>query len=157
MSMLKDFAAQTLKSGGKLNILVLCTGNSARSQMAEYLLRKHGGAFIAAYSAGTEPKGVNPLTIEIMREAGLDLTRARSKDLKEYLGTLNVHGLIVVCGDADKKCPAVWPGVIERLYWPFEDPAAAEGTREQRLAKFRHVRDQIDAKVRDWVAELRQA
>ncbi len=139
----------------KLNILVLCTGNSARSQMAEALLRKHGGGRFDVYSAGTDPKGMNPYTVRAMAEAGIDVSAQRSKHLKEYLGTLDVHYLIIVCHGADQKCPAVWPGVSERMFWPFEDPAACHGTDAEKLAKFREVRGEIDAKVRAWLAEQR--
>jgi len=138
----------------KYNILVLCTGNSARSQMAEYLLRKYGSERFNVYSAGTDPKGVNPLTVRAMNEIGIDMSDARSKNLDEYLGKLPVHILIVVCHDADQKCPAVWPGVLERNFWPFEDPAAATGSEEVRLESFRRVRGVIDAKIQTWVENL---
>jgi arsenate reductase len=136
-----------------INVLILCTGNSARSQMAEALLRKHGGEKFAAYSAGTDPKGMNPLTVKTMREIGIDVSGQRSKHLNEYLGTLAVHHLITVCGDADKNCPAAWPGVLKRWHLPFEDPAAAQGTEEEKLAKFRQVRDQIEQRVILWLDE----
>lgn len=139
----------------KPNLLVLCTGNSARSQMAEALFREHGSDLFNAYSAGTEPKGVNPLTVEAMAEIGIDMIAHRSKNLSEYLGHLPVHTLVLVCGDADKKCPSAWPGVFQRLFWPFDDPAACEGTHAERLAKFRTVRDQIEAKVVAWLKERR--
>ena len=139
----------------KLNVLVLCTGNSARSQIAEGMIRKHLGDRFNVYSAGTEPKGVNPFTIAAMKEAGIDLSGARSKHLDEYLGKLPVHYLIIVCHDADQKCPAIWPGIRERLFWPFEDPAAVTGSDEEKLDKFRAVRDQIEAKILAWGAALR--
>jgi arsenate reductase len=142
---------------GKINVLILCTGNSARSQMAEALLRKHGCAKFNAYSAGTDPKGVNPLTIKVMHEIGLDLSGQRSKNLTEYLGILPVHYLITVCGNADQNCPSVWPGVLKRMHWPFDDPAAAQGSEEEKLAKFRTVRDQIDFRIREWLAEEAQS
>jgi arsenate reductase len=142
---------------GKPIVLFLCTGNSARSQMAEALLRKHAGEHFETYSAGTDPKGVNPLTVRVMEEAGIDMSGQRSKHLKEYLGRLPVKFLIIVCGDADKSCPSVWPGVLARLFWPFEDPAAHQGSEEERLAKFRQVRDQIEAKIKSWVKELQAA
>src|SRR5262245_25357875 len=104
----------------KSNILVLCTGNSARSQMAEALLRKHADERFNVFSAGTEPKGINPLTVKVMREAGVDMSGQRSKHLREYLGILDVHYLIIVCHDADGKCPAIWPGSprMKRMFWP---------------------------------------
>lgn len=141
-------------SKSKYTILVLCTGNSARSQMAEYLFRKHAGDRFNVCSAGTEPKGVNPFTVRAMKEIGIDMSDARSKNLDEFLGKLAVHILVVVCNDADQKCPAVWPGVLERLFWPFEDPAAATGSDEVRMESFRRVRDVIDAKIQTWLKSL---
>ncbi|MEI6233788.1 MAG: arsenate reductase ArsC [Planctomycetota bacterium] len=140
---------------GLPNLLVLCTGNSARSQIAEEFFRKHGSDLFNAFSAGTDPKGVNPLTVESMAEVGVDMSGHRSKHLNEYLGHVFMHTLITVCGNADSSCPTSWPGVHERLFWPFEDPAAATGTHEERLAKFRIVRDQIEAKIVAWLKEKR--
>jgi len=136
----------------KLNILVLCTGNSARSQIAEALLRKHGGDRFNVYSAGTDPKGMNPYTVRTMNEIGIDVGAQRSKHLNEYLGTLGVKYLITVCGHADENCP-VWPGPHERLFWPFEDPAACNGSDDEKLEKFRLIRNQIEARVKAWLAE----
>jgi arsenate reductase len=138
----------------KQNVLFLCTGNSARSQMGEALLRKHAGDRFDVYSAGTDPKGVNPLTVKALAEVGIDASGHTSKHLKEYLGRLSVSYLIIVCGEADESCPRIWPGVHNRLFWPFDDPAAATGTEEAKLAEFRRVRDQIDAKVRAWLVDL---
>ena len=92
-----------------------------------------------------------------MAEKGIDISGQRSKHLNEYLGTLNVHFLIIVCHDADGKCPAVWPSAMlkERMMWPFEDPAAASGTEEERLNKFRQVRDQIEQKFIAWLREAK--
>ena len=139
----------------KPGVLFLCTGNSARSQMGEALLRKYGGDRFDVYSAGTDPKGVNPLTIKALAEIGIDAKEHRSKHLKEYLGKLPISYLIVVCGDADENCPRTWPGVHNRMFWPFDDPAAATGTEEDKLAEFRRVRDQIETKVKHWLAEQR--
>ncbi len=138
----------------KSNVLFLCTGNSARSQLAEALLREHGGDSFDVYSAGTNPQGVNPLTIAVLEEVGLPTAGLRSKGVKEFLGRLPVHYLIVVCGEADDACPTIWPGLGERLFWPFEDPAAASGSEETRLAKFREVRSQIEARITDWLGTL---
>lgn len=135
----------------KPSVLFLCTGNSARSQMGEALMRKHGGDRFDVYSAGTDPKGVNPLTIKALSEFGIDASGQRSKNLTEYLGKLPVSYLIIVCGDADENCPRIWPGLRNRMFWPFDDPAAAMGTEEQKLAEFRRVRDQLDAKIREWL------
>ena len=138
----------------KPNVLFLCTGNSARSQMAEALLRMHAGDRFDVHSAGTDPKGVNPLTIKVLEEIGIPTAGLRSKGVTEFLGKLPVRYLIIVCSGADKACPAVWPGTVQRMFWPFEDPAAATGTDGQRLLKFREIRDQIDERICDWLSGL---
>ena len=137
----------------KSRVLFLCTGNSARSQMAEAFLRKYAGDRFEAHSAGLEPKSLNLLTIKVMEEAGFDMSGHRSKGVDEYLGKVHFQYLITVCDDADKNCPTVWPGINQRLHWSFDDPAKFEGTGEQKLAKFRQVRDLIDARVKAWLAE----
>jgi arsenate reductase len=133
-------------------VLFLCTGNSARSQMAEAFLRKYSDQF-EAYSAGLEPKGMNPYTVRVMQEVGIDISGQKSKGVDEYLGKVLFQYLITVCDDAEKNCPAIWPGISKREHWSFEDPAAFEGTDEAKLAKFRAIRDQIEARIKDWVAD----
>ena len=136
----------------KQRVLFLCTGNSARSQMAEAFLRMHGGDRFDAYSAGLEPKGINPLTIQVMQEAGVDISGQSSKGVGEYLGKGLFQYLITLCDDAEKNCPTIWPGVNQRMHWAFDDPAAATGTDEEKLAKFREVRDSIEQMIEDWLA-----
>jgi arsenate reductase (thioredoxin) len=137
----------------KQKVLFLCTGNSARSQMAEAFLRKYGGGSFEAHSAGLEPKGVNPLTVKVMDEIGIDISNQASKGIEVYLGKMLFTYLITVCDDADKNCPTVWPGVRTRMHWSFEDPARFEGAEQQKLAKFREVRDLMEKKIKAWVAE----
>lgn len=137
----------------KQKILFLCTGNSARSQMAEAFVRKYAGDTFEAHSAGLEPRGVNPLTIRVMNEVGIDISNQFSKGIEVYLGKMLFQYLITVCDDADKNCPTVWPGVNTRMHWSFEDPAKFEGTEEQKLAKFRKVRDLMQKKIKEWLAE----
>ena len=137
----------------KQRVLFLCTGNSARSQMAEAFLRKYAGDTFEVHSAGLEPKGLNPLTVQAMNEVGIDLSNQKSKGVDTYLGTVLFQYLVTVCDDADKNCPTVWPGVNTRIHWSFEDPARLEGTQEQKLAKFREVRDLIEKRIKGWVAE----
>ncbi len=137
---------------GRASILVLCTGNSARSQIAAGYLAKYVGDRFEVLSAGSEPaERIHPLAIEVMREEGIEI-EGEPTDLRDYLGTLAPDYVIIVCESAARACP-VWPGPTERLLWPFDDPAAAEGSDEERLAKFRAVRDQIHDKVRGWVAD----
>jgi arsenate reductase len=121
--------------------------------MAEAILRQHYGDGFDAYSAGTDPKGINPLTVRVLNEIGIDISQQHSKDVKQYLGRLPVTYLVIVCAEAEKKCPTIWPGALQRMHWPFDDPAAAEGTEEQRIEAFREIRDQIKAKIDEWVAE----
>lgn len=137
----------------KMRILFLCTGNSARSQMAEAFLRRYGSDHFEAYSAGLEPKGIHPLTKQVMDEIGYDLSGHRSKGVQEFLGTVFIHQLITVCDNAEKNCPTAWLGVIRKAHWSFEDPAAFEGSPEEKLVKFREVRDQIQNQVQEWLVE----
>jgi arsenate reductase len=137
----------------KTNVLFLCTGNSARSQIGEALLRKYAGDRFDVYSAGLEPKGIHPLTEQVMREMGVALDGHSSKHVREYMGKLHFGYLITVCSDAEEKCPAVFPGISHRLHWSFEDPAAFVGSDEEKLKKFRDVRDQMDQQIRNWLAE----
>jgi arsenate reductase len=134
-------------------VLFLCTGNSARSQMAEAFLRKYAGERFEAHSAGLEPKPLHPLTVKVLEEIGVDMSGHKSKGFETYLGKMLFEYLITVCDEAEKNCPTTWPGVSNRLHLYFEDPAAFVGTDEETLAKFRQVRDQIDEKVRAWVRE----
>lgn len=138
----------------KINVLFLCTGNSARSQMAEALLREYGGDHFEVYSAGLEPKGINPLAQRVMEEIGISLAGQWSKNVSEYLGRKHFGYMITVCSDADAKCPTTFPGVGQRLRWFFEDPAAFVGPEAEALAKFREVRDQIKARILAWLEEL---
>jgi arsenate reductase len=118
-----------------VRVLVVCTGNSARSVIAEALLRERGGANLDVQSAGTEPKGINPLTLRVLAEAGIDASWARSKSVTEFLDQ-PFDFVVTVCDQARQVCP-VFPGVAERIHWDFEDPAAVEGTEEERLDAFR--------------------
>ena len=138
----------------KQRILFLCTGNSARSQMAEAFVRKYAEDRFEAHSAGLEPKGLNPLTVKVMDEMDIDVSGQTSKGVDTYLGKLHFHYLVTVCDDADRNCPTVWPGVNERMHWSFQDPAAVEGTEEEKLEKFREVRDLIEKKIKDWLAQI---
>ena len=134
------------------NILVLCTGNSCRSQMAEGFLRHMAGDRFGIYSAGTDPKdAVHPLAVQVMGELGIDISAQRPKDLREFLGHLLVRYLIIVCSGANESCPRVFPGLSERLYWPFDDPAHFEGTDEETLVEFRRVRDEIRDRIAQWL------
>jgi arsenate reductase len=137
----------------KTKVLFLCTGNSARSQMAEAFLRQAAGDRYDVYSAGLEPKGINPFTRAVMKEAGMDLNGQWSKDVTEYLGRVNFGYLITVCDHAEKNCPTTFLGIAHRERWSFDDPAAFQGTEEETLAKFRAVRDQIEQRIRDWLRE----
>ena len=134
----------------KIKVLFLCTGNSARSQMAEAFLRKYAGDRFEVFSAGLGPTVVNPFTIQVMDEIGVNMSSHRSKHLDEYVGKVRFDYLITVCDNAEKKCP-FFPGVGIRLHWPFDDPASASGNDAQKLAKFRQVRDLIDSRVREWL------
>lgn len=136
--------------------LILCTGNSCRSQMAEALLRKYQGDLYEVASAGTEPKPeVHPLAVQVMEEIGIDIRSHRPKDLSEFLDKAAVRFLIIVCDRANSSCPRTWPGTFSRSYLPFDDPAHAEGTLEEQLKVFRRVRDEIGVAMKSWKPEQR--
>ncbi len=130
-------------------VLILCTGNSARSQMAEGILRHLGGDRFDVWSAGTEPTGLNPLAVRAMQELGLDISAHRSKSVDEFRGQ-EFDYVITVCDNAKENCP-VFPGLNERIHWSFEDPAVAVGETDARLSVFRRVRDEIRERLNDFV------
>jgi len=124
------------------NVLVLCTGNSCRSQMAEGYLRQLARDRFTVHSAGLAPKeSVHPLAVEVMAEDGIDISAQQPKDLEQFLGKLPVAQLIIVCSNADESCPRIFPGMGERHYWPFDDPDKHEGPNA--IQEFRRVRDGI--------------
>lgn len=130
----------------RTRVLILCTGNSCRSQMAEGVLRHYGGNQFEVESAGSEPSKVNPIGIQVMKEIGIDISGHRSKHLKEFLGQLFDY-VITVCDKANQSCP-VFPGNSKRLHWPFPDPPHAKEVDDEVLNEFRHVRDLIHAKFK---------
>jgi len=139
-----------LTARGPIRVLFVCTGNSARSVMAEALLRHEGGDAFEVHSAGTHPRGINPLTLRVLADSGIDASWARSKSVDEFLGR-SFDYVITVCDDARKACP-VFPGVHETLHWSHEDPAEARGTEEERVAAFREVLDQLRERIRRFAA-----
>jgi arsenate reductase len=131
----------------KPKVLFLCTGNSARSQMAEGYLRHVANDKYEAVSAGIEPKGLNPLAVEVMREIGIDISQQQSKDAATFLGT-HTSLVITVCDHAKERCP-VFPGAFKFLHWGFPDPAAISGSPDGKLAAFRSVRDGLIKKIQE--------
>lgn len=134
----------------KRRVLILCTGNSARSQMAEGLLRQDAGELFEVFSAGVEKSFVRPLAIEAMREVGIDITGHRSKSVDEF-SDQEFDYVITVCDNANERCP-VFPGKTKRIHWSFDDPAAAAGDEAAQLQVFRRVRDEIRERFRDWIS-----
>jgi len=133
----------------KKKILILCTGNSARSQMAEGLLRHMAGDLFEVFSAGVAPTSVRPEAIGALAEIGIDISRQRSKSIEEFLGQEFAY-VITVCDNANEHCP-VFPGKTKRIHWSFEDPAAVTGDHEIRISAFRKVRDQIERQLSRFV------
>ena len=132
-------------------VLILCTGNSCRSQMAEGFMRKFHGDKYEAASAGTAPRSeVHPLAVRVMNEIGIDISQQQPESITSYLGRSPVRHLLIVCDKAHSTCPRVWPGTYSRDYMPFDDPAVADGPEEQRLEIFRRVRDEIGEAIRSW-------
>jgi len=133
-------------------ILVLCTGNSARSQMAEGLFRRDLGDRFEIHSAGTKPGSVRPEAIQAMAEIGIDISSHRSKSVDEFAGR-DFAFVVTVCDHARQNCP-VFPGGARRIHWSFEDPAAVEGDETARLEAFRRIRDQIQARVQEFARTI---
>lgn len=131
-------------------VLILCTGNSARSQMAEGLLRHDGGERFEVFSAGTQPAQVRAEAIAVMRELGIDISGQHSKSVEEFTGQTFAY-VITVCDHAREHCP-VFPAATQRIHWSFADPAAVAGDMPVRLAVFRRVRDEIRARLRKFIA-----
>ncbi len=129
----------------KPKVLFLCTGNSARSQMAEGYLRHAAGDRYDVLSAGIAPKGLNPLAVAAMREIGIDISQQQSKDVATLLGQ-DIAYVVTVCDNARERCP-IFPGTRKSLHWRLADPAAVEGRHEEKLAAFRRVREEIVAHV----------
>jgi len=129
----------------KKKVLFLCTGNSARSQMAEGLLRHLAGDKFDVFSAGVNPAQVNPLAIKVMSEIGIDISHHRSKSAMEFIGQ-KFNYVITVCDNARQTCP-VFPGEYEKIHWDIEDPAEARGNEEERLSIFRKIRDKIKENI----------
>ena len=149
-------------------VLFVDTENSARSQMAEALLRKHAGALFEVYSAGVDahagagfeahsagidPCEINPLTVRVMNEIGIDASGQWAKSVELFRGRMHFDYLITVCSNAEERCP-VFPAVTARLHWPFDDPATPSGSEEERLARFRAVRDEIEKRILAWLQEV---
>ena len=136
----------------KPRVLFICTGNSARSQMAEAFLRAYAGDHFDIYSAGLAPTGyILPEALRVMQERGIDTSGQRSKSVSEYLGKLHFSHVITVCGEAEKNCPTIFLNMGIHEHWPFDDPAKFEGSDPERLEFTRRVRDQIDARIKKWV------
>ncbi len=134
-----------------MRVLILCTANSARSQMAEGLLRHEAGPSCEVFSAGTTPTRVRPEAIAVMREAGIDISGHHSKSVEEFLGQ-EFDYVITVCDNAREACP-VFPATTRRIHWSIEDPAAVNGGAEERLEAFRHARDELQRRLRAFLRE----
>lgn len=130
----------------KKKVLILCTGNSARSQMAEGLLRHDAGNQFEVASAGVAPTQVRPEAVEVMREIGIDISSHHSKSVDEFTGQ-EFDYVITVCDNANEQCP-IFPGKTQRIHWSFEDPAAVTGEAEKRMAVFRKVRDEVRERLK---------
>jgi len=139
----------------RIRVLFVCTGNSARSQMAEAILGRLGGPDFDVQSAGTHPGSVNPLTVRALAEIGVDWSGARSKSVIEYVDEPFDY-VITVCDQAREACP-VFPGEHESIHWGFDDPAAAQGSDAERLAVFRRVMGEISIRIKPFAAVARRA
>jgi arsenate reductase (thioredoxin) len=138
-----------------IRVLFVCTGDSARSQIAEAVLGRSGGDDFAVFSAGTEPKGVNPFTIQVLDQEGIDWSNARSRSVQEFLGRPFDY-VITVCDNARQSCP-VFPGSHENLHWDLEDPAEVDGPEDRKLAAFRETYRELEELIRAFVETARRA
>lgn len=139
----------------KVKVVIICTQNSARSQMTEGFFRKYGDDILEVHSAGFEPVGIHPYTVKVMEEIGVDISGQRSKSVKEFLGRMQFGYVIAVCKKTEGRCPVIFPGARAILSWPFEDPATFEGPEAEKLQMFRRVRDEIEEKVKAWITGYR--
>jgi len=131
----------------KKGVLFLCTGNSCRSQMAEGFVKKMLSKDLNIFSAGLEPKGIHPMAVKVMQEIGLDISRQKSKNISEIpIGEIDI--VITLCGDAAERCP-VFPGKVKRIHWELEDPAKAQGSKEEIKKIFQKVRDKIKSHIKN--------
>jgi arsenate reductase len=121
--------------------------------MAEALLRKHGGDQFEVYSAGMKPIGIHPYTERVMQEIGINLGGQYSKGLGEFMGKIHFAYVIILCEEAEKMCPTTFPGITQRLTWSYEDPSAGEESGDNKLKKFREVRDKIEQRIKSWLSE----
>src|SRR5688572_22068174 len=147
-----EFDGHSTWSIAMMKVLILCTANSARSQMAEGLLRHIAGDKMEVFSAGSTPSQVNPFAIQAMADRGIDIRHHESKSLANFL-TTEFDYVITVCDNAAETCP-VFPGKAQRIHWSFPDPAAVEGTDEQKRASFRQTRDALEKTLQHWLATL---
>ncbi len=138
-------------------VIFVCTGNAARSQMAEALLRVRAGGAYEAHSAGMEARGIHPLAIQVMDEIGIDIRGQRSKSVREYMGRIVFDDAIIVCRRAEPHCPTLVADARRSQRWLFDDPAQVTGSDAEKLAAFRVVRDQIDARIQLWLAETAES
>jgi arsenate reductase len=142
----------------KRKILFICEHNSGRSQMAEYFLNHIAPDRFEAESAGLEPRPLNPLVLEGMKEIGADLSDRKSDDVFEFYKQGRLYDYVItVCDEsADARCP-IFPGIAKRLHWPFPDPSKLTGSHEEKMTELRKIRDQIEKKLNDWVASLEES
>lgn len=137
----------------KVKVLFVCVHNSARSQMAEAFLNQMAGDRFQAESAGLEPTEVNPLVVEAMREVGIDISMNRAKSVFDFYKESRLYRYVIpVCDEAAQRCP-IFPGFARTLHWSFEDPAGFTGSREEKLAKVRQVRERISERIEEFIGE----
>jgi arsenate reductase len=139
----------------KIRVLFICVHNSARSQIAETFLNSMAGDHFQAESAGLEPKGINPLVVEVMKEEGFDLSKNKADSAFEFFKEGRLYDYVItVCDESvEARCP-IFPGVRTRLHWPFPDPEKIHGTHENKLTETRIIRDQIKSKIENWIKEV---
>jgi len=135
----------------KMRVLFLCTGNSARSQMAEAFLRHYASEKFEAYSAGLEPRPIRPEALAVMKELGIEMAGQHPKSLHDFMGKVHFSYLITMCQEAEDRCPTTFPGMGKREAWNIEDPATHDGSEDERMLQFRAARDAINSHMKEWL------
>jgi arsenate reductase (thioredoxin) len=136
-------------------VLFVCVHNSARSQMAEAFLKKYGSGRFEVESAGLEPGVLNPLVVEVMKEVGIDISKNKTKSAFEFYKQGRLYSYVItVCDESQAQGCPIFPGITQRLHWSFPDPSSFTGTNDEKLAQTRVVRDQIQAKIQEWLRNL---
>lgn len=140
----------------KIKVIFVCVHNSARSQMAEAFLKKHGGDKFEVTSAGIEPGTLNPVVVEVMKEIGIDISNNKTKSVFDFYKNGSFFNYVItVCDESQSETCPIFPGVVKQIHWSFADPSSFKDNFEEKKAKTRKVRDEIETKIKQWLEEIK--